>query len=369
MRKILLSVLGILLILASCNDQESEISPDILDDSFYFPPVGSDSWETTSPVSLNWNDTELNNLYSFLENEDTRAFIVLKNGKIVIEKYFGEKLRGGTFDKNSYWYWASAGKTLNAILTGIAQEEGFLNIEEATSNYLGKGWTSLDEADEDKITILNQLTMTSGLDDFVENSDCTEAPCLQYKTEANERWAYHNAPYSLLENVIATASNKSFDAYFNDKIAQPIGMNGFWLESGYNNVFYSDARSMARYGLLILNEGNWDEIPIIRDKDYFQAMVNTSQSINKSYGYLWWLNGKESFMLPVLQNVFNSEICPNAPVDMFAGVGKNGQFVCVVPSQDLVMVRMGDFSDQNQLTPLSLLNDIWGELNKVIVDK
>jgi len=77
----------------------------------------------------------LENLFNYLESNKTRAFIVLKEGRIVIEEYFGDNINGTSdFDRNSQWYWASAGKTLTATLVGIAQQDGFLNIENPTSD-------------------------------------------------------------------------------------------------------------------------------------------------------------------------------------------------------------------------------------------
>jgi hypothetical protein len=57
--------------------------------ALYFPPVGGTEWQTTTPASLAWNETELNNLYTYLQQKNTKAFIILKNGKIVAERYFG----------------------------------------------------------------------------------------------------------------------------------------------------------------------------------------------------------------------------------------------------------------------------------------
>ena len=68
------------------------------------------------------------------------------------------------FDKNTQWYWASAGKSLTATLVGIAQTEGKLNIEKPTAAYLGAGWTSMSTEKEQLITVKNQLTMTTGLE-------------------------------------------------------------------------------------------------------------------------------------------------------------------------------------------------------------
>jgi hypothetical protein len=94
-------------------------------------------------------------------------------------------------------------------------------------------------------------------------------------------------------------------------------------------------------------------------------MINTSQQLNLSYGYLWWLNGKPSFMSPGSQLVIPAAITPNAPADMYAAMGKNGQYINVVPSQRLVVLRMGDNPD-NSLVPYTYQNQIWEKLNKVI---
>jgi hypothetical protein len=95
-------------------------------------------------------------------------------------------------------------------------------------------------------------------------------------------------------------------------------------------------------------------------------MINTSQSLNKSYGYLWWLNGKESFMVPTLQNVFLGSYAPDAPKDMYAALGKNGQILCIAPNSGLVVVRMGDKPDDGGEMPLKLCNQIWQQLNDIM---
>ena len=102
----------------SCKKTNTLPQPGVPTDTLYFPPAGSAEWQTTTPASLGWNTNELNNLYSYLDSEHTKAFIILKDGKMVVEKYFG------TFTADSLWYWASAGKTLTAFLTGIAQQDG-----------------------------------------------------------------------------------------------------------------------------------------------------------------------------------------------------------------------------------------------------
>ena len=342
------------------NDPQPTPVPPVVT-PLYFPPLTGTDWQTTTAASLGWNETMLNNdLYPYLQQKNTKAFIILKNGKIVAEKYFG------TFTADSNWYWASAGKSLTSFLTGLAQEEGILNINNKTSQYLGTGWTSEPLAKENLITLRHQLTMTTGLDDEVPDDDCTLPSCLIYKADAGNRWAYHNAAYTLLYKVIENASGQSYNNYFNTKIRSRIGMDGLWFNSGYQNIYYSNARSMARFGLLVLNKGKWDQTPIMTDSNYFNSMVNSSQNINPSYGYLWWLNGKASHMLPTSQIVFNGSLIPTAPADLFAALGKNDQKVYVVPSQKLVVIRMGESAGNVQLALSSFDTELWGKLKTII---
>jgi hypothetical protein len=166
----------------------------------YFPPLTGTTWESVSPASLGWCTDRIDTLYSFLAANRTKAFIVVKDGRIAIEQYFG------SFSRDSIWYWASAGKTLTAFLVGIAQHDGIVSINDSTSRFLGTGWTSCLPNKERLITILHQLTMTSGLRDFVADPYCTLPSCLIYHADAGTRWAYHNAPYTLLDRVVEGAS-------------------------------------------------------------------------------------------------------------------------------------------------------------------
>ena len=332
----------------------------------YFPPLTGSDWTTTTPESLGWRVASIQPLYDYLASTNTKAFIVLKDGKIVLERYFGQNLVGtGAFNRDSQWYWASAGKTLTGFMIGKAQEDRFLTLDQPTSRYLGGGWTSLPAAKENLITIRHQLTMTTGLDDGVANSGNTSPANLVYKADAGSRWAYHNAPYTLLERVVSQATKQPFDAYFAAKLTQKTGMDGQWRWSGDDHVFWSTPRSMARFGLLMANKGRWDGQPILADTAFIHASLTTSQDLNKSYGYLWWLNGKASAMVPGTQTVFTSPLAAAAPTDMVAAMGKNGQILSIVPSSNIIMVRMGDTSD-NVPVPVTYQNEIWKRLSAVI---
>ena len=327
----------------------------------YFPPNSSADWETIDPASLDYCQNNIDSLYNFLEANNTKAFIMLKDGKIVLENYFN-----GHSD-TSNWYWASAGKTLVSFLVGIAQEEGKLNINDATSAYLSEAWTNVDSSQEAIITIKNQLSMTSGLDDEVDDPYCTLDSCLIYLADAGTRWAYHNGPYTLLRNVLENATEQGINNYAYQKVINPIGMNGLFVYEGYNNLFLSTARSMARFGLLMLNNGQWNQNKILSDSIYFNDMISPSQDFNESYGYLWWLNGKPSFMLPQSQYVFDGGLITNAPNDMYSAMGKNGQYINVIPSQKIVWIRMGEMP-QEELVPTNFNNDIWSYINELVCE-
>ena len=333
-----------------------QFSSEITAQSLYFPPLTGTVWDTIAPQSLNYCQPKIDSLYHFLETNNTKAFILLKDGKIVLEKYFG------THTATTPWQWASAGKTITSFMTGIAQQEGHLSISDTTSNYLGQGWTICTPQQEEKITIRHQLTMTSGLKDDVPDHYCTLDTCLIYQADAGTRWAYHNGPYTLLDSVIEVATGQTLNSYTTQKLKTPTGMTGSFFPVGYNNVFFSNARSMARFGLLILNKGNWNGNQIMTDTNYYNEMVNTSQTLNKSYGYLWWLNGKQSYMLPTLQTVFPGFMSPNAPSDMISAIGSGGQFLNVVPSQKLIWLRMGD-EPGNSNVPFLLNDAIWEYVN------
>ncbi|HET8886383.1 MAG TPA: serine hydrolase, partial [Salinimicrobium sp.] len=341
----------------STDDNSGEIPSE--DTEMYFPPIGSGEWETKTPQDLGWNTETIPELENYLSQNGTRAFLILKNGKIVMEKYWGNNIANTeTFDKNTNWYWASAGKTLTAFLVGIAQEEGILNINDRSSDYLGENWSSLDLNKENEILLKHHLTMTTGLDYNVPNIDCTDPECLQFGVEVGTQWYYHNAAYTLLEQVVSNASGMDFNDFTDLKIQDKIGMNGSWIYLDYNRVYWSSARDAARFGLLLLNEGIWNETPVLADANYFNEMINSSQDINPSYGYLTWLNGKSEIMVPGFSNSFNTPLSENAPTDLYAAMGKNGQFINVVPSKNLVVIRMGEAPGED-LVPIEFHNEMW----------
>ncbi len=300
----------------------------------YFPPLAGDEWETVSVASLGWDAAAIPALEEYLVATGTRSFMVLVDGRIVLEEYFAGH------DAASSWQWNSAGKSLLAIVTGLAQQEGRLTLADKVSAHVGTGWTSATPGQEDLITIRHLLTMTSGLDDSRER--VTPAN-LTYLADAGTRWSYHNV-FQVLFDVVAAAAGEPFADYFGRCLGDRIGLEGHWDEGPIFTIYHSTTRSMARFGLLALNGGNWAGEQVV-DAAYVAACISSSQDLNPSYGYLWWLNGKAGYMLPGGQDAYPGPLVAAAPADMHAAMGAADQRLYVVPSRGLVVVRMGEASD------------------------
>lgn len=343
------------LFISSCSsDHVLDTTPEV--ELMYFPPSdGSTTWETKSISDLNWNQTAVQPLLDYLELKHSKSFIILVNGKIVMENYFNGH------DASQPWYWASAGKTLTSTVTGIAEQEGYLNINNKVSDYIGTGWTSAPLAKENLITCKNLLSMNSGLNDAL--GDDVAPANLQYVADAGTRWAYHNV-YVKLQDVVSQATGQTWTNYFNTKLRDKLGMTGgSWVNTSDGlRTYWSTTRNMARFGLMALNKGKWNGNQVINET-YFNAATNTSQTINQGYGYLWWLNGKATYHLPQSQLQFNGSIIPSAPNDMFMALGKNDQKIYVIPSKKMVVIRMGDAADNVNLALSDFDEILWQKIS------
>ncbi len=354
MRSSQLPFILLLLIFVSCKKDNS--NPPVAE-TMYFPSNTDTAWERKSMSSLGWNSGNVQALKDYLNQKHSKSFMILVNGRIVLEEYFNGHNATAT------WPWNSAGKTLVSTATGIAQQEGLLDINTKASQYLGAGWTVAPLAKENLITVRHLLTMTSGLND---SSELVIRANLRYMADAGTRWSYHNV-FQKLMDVVGAASGQTYENYFNARLKNKLGMDGFWNYGLIFTVYHSNTRSMARFGLMALNNGKWNNEQII-NQAFFNDAINTSQSINPSYGYLWWLNGKSGAMIPGGQTFYPGTLVPNAPADMYAAMGAEDQRIYVIPSKKMVVIRMGDASDpQNPNFAVSGFdNELWGKINAVI---
>jgi hypothetical protein len=167
----------------------------------------------------------------------------------------------------------------------------------------------------------------------------------------------------LLHDVLEQATGQSINNYTLQKIMLPTGLRGLWASDG---VFYSTTRSFARFGLLMLNKGKWNTTTILSDTNYYNDMVSPSQMLNKSYGYLWWLNGQPSYQLPQVPLIFRGSLISAAPSTVICGLGKNDQKLYIWPQQNVVVVRLGESAGGINPTLSGFDNQLWIEIMKLM---
>ncbi len=320
----------------------------------YFPPLSGNDWVTESFQNFQYDIDYTDSLHDFLQSKGSKAFIVLHDGKIVDETYFDN------FTQDSFWYWASCGKSLSSFLMGQAMDQGLIKLNDKVSDHVGTGWTSCTPQQEDQIEIRHILSMSSGLNGQVANPDCDAPSCFEYKGDAGSLWYYHNAAYYMNHAVLEAASGKTINAFTSRNLGVKSGINGLWI----GHVFASKPRAAARFGLLMLNKGVWNGDSLLKSRDYFEGMTNPSQSMNPAYGMLFWLNGKDTLMIPGSTLRLPLTLNEEAPADMYSALGKNDQKIYVVPSQNLVIVRMGNDPGDGLLGPSSFDTELWRHINR-----
>lgn len=318
----------------------------------YFPPIEG-KWETTSAESANLRADNIQQALEFAESRATSSLLIVHSGRIVSENHWkpeGENgqptpryrrtHKGDTTEGHPIEDVASVQKSVISFLAGIAIGEGKLNLDKSASTYLGAGWSKASGAQEKVILIHHLMTMTTGLGNQ-----------LQYQVAVGTRWRYNTAAYSQMVPVLEKVFGASIEDITRGRIAKPIGMaNTSWMERPWaknsdtaNKVgLATTARDLVRFGILILSGGNWNETPFLKDPDYLSESLSSSQSLNKSYGLLWWLNGQESYRAAAGAKQIMGSMTPSAPDDMIGAYGALGRKVYIVPSLSLVVVRLGD---------------------------
>jgi CubicO group peptidase (beta-lactamase class C family) len=285
---------------------------------YHYPK--SDVWEKVSPQSLGWNTQKLREALDFAKASNSTALLVLYKGKIVAEEYWQ---RWGARSRANI---ASAAKSMMSVLIGIAQQQGKLKVDDFVSGYLGNGWSNAPLEKEQAITIKHLLTMTSGLDHR-----------LGYEADPGKKWLYNTLAYHKLMGVVEKSTGKTINAFSTEVLFGPLGMSDSrWLTSSVT----ASARDMARFGLMVLSRGAWAGKQVMEEA-YLDAAISTSQDLNHSYGYLWWLNGKDSLVTPGVPLLIKRALVPEAPADMVAALGMGDKKIYVAPSLDLVVVRHG----------------------------
>lgn len=326
-------------------------------------------WPTVDPEQLGWDVAALDDALEFARSANSTSLVVLHRGRLVSERHaslrqpsrrLARMTVGVTKQGHAIEDVASVQKSIVSFLVGVARQKGLVQLDDPVAKHLGHGWSKATPEQERSITLKHLITMTSGLD--------TQ---LKPVAKPGAQWRYNSTAYSKSLTVIAKASGKSENQLTSEWLTTPIGMSDSkWVKRPLALLggvdanrfgFASTARDLARFGLLMLANGRWNDATILGDRDYLKASTHSSQKLNPAYGYLWWLNGK-SFALRAGRRKLDGSLIPTAPSDMYAAMGALGRKCYVVPSHQLVVTRLGDSPRQ------TFDRELWRRLMKAIGD-
>jgi CubicO group peptidase (beta-lactamase class C family) len=270
------------------------------------------------------------------KNKRTRAVVVLYKGHLVAEKY------GPGFRATSKILGWSMTKSLTGTYFGILQKQGKIDITKPAPI---AAWKNDERA---KITINDLLHMNSGLEwdeDYGKISDVTKMlftaeDMTQSQIDKplvgkpNASWNYSSGTTNLLSGILRQQfkTHQEYLDFWYSSLLDKIGMDTALVEVDMAGNFvgssygWASARDWAKFGLLYLNQGNWNGAQLF-DPSWAKYVATPTNTSKGQYGAQFWLNAGGKF--------------PDVPRDMFYFSGYQGQMVAVFPSHDLVVVRMG----------------------------
>lgn len=303
---------------------------------------------------INWEQLDSTIANTFIETTDdiekaqnTRAVLVSYRGKLIAERY-GEGFDGDTPQRGM-----SMTKSVTATLIGILVQQGRLDVNALAPI---EGWSELDDG-RSQVTTHHLLTMTAGFD-YQENSSgaadlrnllktmlyaTPDAPGFAAQTplqgEPGNSWAYQTVHSVLLQQVVrnAIADDQQYFRFPQQYLFDKLGMENSFFQADAAGTFiggasmYASARDWMRLGLLYLNDGVHQGERILPKGWVNYATTASGPSLRtRPYGAQIWLN------TPAPHQLF-----PEMPKDAYAFQGHFGQYVMVIPSLELVVVRMG----------------------------
>ena len=302
-------------------------------------PYGKDEQKDTVFSNINYNQLKNAVVDAFGINDEfskkTRAVVVIYKDQIIAEKYTNG------FDKNSRILGWSMTKSVTSAVVGILEKQGRVSLNQKN---LFEEWD--DERSE--ITLNNLLQMNSGLEwveDYNTMSDVTKMLFLEKDMtrtqlekpligKPNNSWNYSSGTTNLVSGFIRNqfkTQQEYLDFWYNELIDK-IGMHSMLIETDLSGNYvgssygWATPRDWAKFGLLYLHKGNWNGEQLLNESwiQYSKTPTNTSKG---EYGGHFWLNA--------------GGVYANAPKDMYSCNGYQGQRIFIIPSKELVIVRMG----------------------------
>ncbi|TCU13593.1 serine hydrolase domain-containing protein [Rhizobium sullae] len=289
------------------------------------------------------NDGELASLLAddVLAGPQMRAMVVVHNGRIVAERY------GEGFDAKTPLLGWSMTKTVNAALVGRAMLDGKVDFDTAS---LLPQWK---DDERSRIKLRDLLGMESGLafnENYGDVADVTRMLYLDpdmvalpanapFEANPGERFRYSSGTAVLLSRIWmdGVGDQKKAFAYPGDALFRPLGMSSAVLEADARGTFvgssylYATARDWARFGQFLLQDGVWNGERLLPD-GFVRAMRTPTQSSSGKY-----TQGQAWLAAPGGDTSAESGL----PEDTFWLEGHDGQSMAIVPSANLVFVRMG----------------------------
>jgi CubicO group peptidase (beta-lactamase class C family) len=305
-------------------------------------PVGEGAAELPDDVAADELEAAIE--LAFLEDDpegrerNTRAVVVVKDGQLIAERY------GDGFDADTPLLgWSMAKSVANAIV-GRLVAAGQLALDD---DQLLDAWAADERAD---ITVEHLLQMTDGLafdEVYDPGTDATQMLFVPRDTGAfaaakpleappGTRWSYSSGTTNILCDVAHQASGLGPELA-HELVFAPLGMTSAVMEpdaSGglvCSSFLYATARDWARFGQWFLQDGEWDGEQLLPDGWVERSTIPVPLETENPYGAQWWLNEGPDGELRM----------PAVPADAFWASGNEGQQVVVVPSEGLVVVRLG----------------------------
>ncbi|WP_136667222.1 serine hydrolase [Flavobacterium sp. H122] len=285
----------------------------------------------------------------------TRAVVVVYKDQIIAEKY------APGFSKDSKLIGWSMTKSITSTFFGILQKQGRLNINQTAPIAEWKNDSRKN------ITIHNLLQMNSGLEwdeNYNEISDVTRMLFQESdmsKSQINKpligkpnaTWNYSSGTTNLLSGIIRKQfkTHQEYLDFWYSALIDKMGMHSMLVEADLagnyigSSYAWANARDWAKFGLLYLHKGNWNGEQLF-DPTWSKYVATPTPTSENQYGAQFWLNAGGKM--------------PDCPKDIYYADGFQGQRVFIIPSHDVVVVRLGyDHIDLNEL-----VKEILGSIKK-----
>lgn len=327
------------------------------------PKEFKDGWKTESLASQKVDSTLFYRLFNQLNGADHQlhSFLLVKNGKLILEEYFGG------YNAEKIHDLRSTSKSIRALLLGIAIDKGFIeSVHDPIFKYLKHiaPKKNLDER-KNQITIEHLITMSTGLDcnDFDKKSKGQEdrvykkKDWLQYTLDLpvlhnpGEVSNYCSMGVILTTEIIEQASGMPIDKFADKYLFEPLNIQNIkWGHTKNKEVIssgkrlYMTPRDMAKIGKLVLQKGNWNGTQIISEKWIEEATTPKTKITAIDYGYLWW-----NIPFPFHGKKLLSK----------TATGNGGQYIIIFSELDLVIVFTGGaYNSPEAQLPFKIVKDI-----------